>query len=134
MGLDCSHDAFHGAYSAFNRFRRFILKSTGGSYPPHDNKDLDDIFWYLGEGYDTETHKGLAEFFSHSDCDGEISPEMCQVVADELENILPNIEELANTEQATGHILGNGGYVEVTKQFIEGCRLAYKNEEPLRFK
>ncbi|WP_244185725.1 hypothetical protein [Bacillus sonorensis] len=42
-----------------------------------------------------KTHKGLTEFFGHSDCDGEISPEMCKIVADELEAILPYVEELA---------------------------------------
>lgn len=51
--------------------------------------------WYFGDGYSTKTHKGLTEFFGHSDCDGEISPEMCKIVADELEAILPYVEELA---------------------------------------
>ena len=35
MGLDVSHDAFHGAYSAFNRLRQFVCAATGGSFPPH---------------------------------------------------------------------------------------------------
>lgn len=105
----------------------------GGSYPPHTDKSLDDNCWYLGKGYDTETHRGLAEFFGHSDCDGEISPEMCKIVADELEALLPQIKELAKTEQVSGHLERNGGYVEVTKQFIEGCRLAYEENETLKF-
>lgn len=134
MGLDTTHDAFHGAYSAFNNFRRFLLKSIGGSYPPHENKELMDGYWYFGDGYSVETHKGLAEFFRHSDCEGEISPEMCKIVADELEAILPQVEELAKSEQSYGHILRDGGWVEVTKQFIEGCRLAHERNEPLEFR
>lgn len=136
MGLDTTHDAFHGAYSAFNNFRRFLLKSIGGSFPPHENKELLDGHWYWGEGqgYSSETHKGLLEFFAHSDCDGEISPEMCKIVADELEAILPKVEELSKTEQAYGHILRDGGWVEVTKRFIEGCRLAHERNEPLEFR
>jgi hypothetical protein len=46
MGLDCSHDAFHGAYSAFNSFRKFICKAIGGSFPPHEDKTLDGDSWY----------------------------------------------------------------------------------------
>ena len=50
MGLDTTHDAFHGAYSAFNSFRRFLLKSIGGSFPPHEDKDLLDSHWYWRMG------------------------------------------------------------------------------------
>jgi hypothetical protein len=136
MGLDTTHDAFHGAYSAFNNLRRFLLKSIGGSFPPHEDKSFKDGFWYWGDGseYSSETHKGLLEFFSHSDCDGEILPEMCKIVADELEGILPHVEQLAKTEEVFGHLLRDGGYVEVTKRFIEGCRLAHKRSEPLEFR
>lgn len=134
MGLDTTHDAFHGAYSAFNRFRWFLLKSIGGSWPPHEDANLKDGSWYWGEGYSSKTHKGLLEFFGHSDCDGEISPEMCKIVADELELILPKVEELEKTEQVHGHLLRDGGYVEVTKRFIEGCRLAHERNEPLEFR
>jgi hypothetical protein len=134
MGLDINHDAFSGAYSAFNRFRQFVLKSIGGSYPPHEDRTLDENFWYWEDSiYNPETYRGLYEFFTHSDCDGEINPEMCKLVADELEYILPKIEELSQTEEANGHILRNGGYIAVTKQFINGCRLAYKNNKPLIF-
>lgn len=136
MGLDTSHDAFHGAYSAFNNFRRFLLKSIGGSFPPHENKELKGGHWYWEEEseYSSETHKGLLEFFAHSDCDGEISPEMCKLVADELEEILPKVQELAEIEPSYGHIARDGGWVAVTNLFIEGCRLAHKCNEPLEFR
>lgn len=134
MGLDTTHDAFHGAYSAFNTFRRFLLKSIRGSFPHHDDKELLDGYWYWGDGYSSETHKGLLEFFGHSDCDGEISPEMCKIVADELESILPYVEKLAETEEVYGHILRDGGYVKVTQNFIDGCRLVYSRCEPLEFR
>lgn len=39
MGLDVTHGAFSGAYSAFNNLRRFLLRSIGGSWPPHDDKN-----------------------------------------------------------------------------------------------
>lgn len=140
MGLDTTHEAFHGAYSAFNNLRRFLLRSIGGSFPPHDNKELLDGYWYWHKEdesktkFSSETHKGLLEFFAHSDCDGDISPEMCKVVADELEEILSYVEKLADTEDCFGHLLRNGGYLQVTKDFIAGCRLAHSLNEPLEFR
>ena len=148
MGLDCSHDAFHGAYSAFNRLRQEVCRATGGSFPPHwkwnsdgtyvenrgipvRNKDLDEDSWYFGEGYSEESHPGLFGFLSHSDCDGEIPPEMCERVADELEKLLPKIEALASP--AWGDIAYQGGYVPVLRKFIDGCRAAAAAGDPLKF-
>ncbi len=135
MGLTCSHGAFDGAYSAFNQFRQFIAKATGGSFPPHENKDLSPNHWYFGDGYNNETHKGLYEFLTHSDCDGEISPEICVEVYKDLEALMPNIEKLAETEPiGSGHLARDGGYVQVTKEFIKGCKLASLSNEPLEFR
>ncbi|WP_223837437.1 hypothetical protein [Bacillus swezeyi] len=82
----------------------------------------------MNDEIDTRTHRnyegywkrrdnmGLTEFFGHSDCDGDISPEMCKIVADELEAILLYVEELAKKEMSYGHILRDGGYIVSTKQ------------------
>lgn len=134
MGLNCSHDAFRGAYSSFSRLREFIAKSIGGSYPPHKDDSLNPGMWYWGEGYSLESHPGLYEFLTHSDCDGEISPEMCVHVADELEAVLPMVEEMEAKEgPGAGHIFRDGGYTAVTKRFIQGCRQAAEANEPLIF-
>lgn len=131
MGLDTTHDAFHGAYSAFNRFRTIICEAAGGSYPPHKDEKLDPRMFYLPDGADTK-YPGLWEFLTHSDCDGEISPEKCKQVADDLEALLPKIAEVALKEEG-GHIAHQGGYVEVTKKFIAGCRQAHQLNETLEF-
>jgi hypothetical protein len=151
MGLDCSHDAFHGAYSAFNRLRQFVCAATGpdGSWPPHwqytetgelkkgpdgrvlHREDLSADMFYIGDEYDRETHPGLWEFLTHSDCDGEISPEMCIKVADDLEALLPRMEQMG--WQDGGHIARAGGYVATVRQFIAGCRAAAAANEPLDF-
>jgi len=150
MGLDTSHDAFHGAYSAFNRFRQIVCQAIGGSYPSHwlRNDDgslkrdsqgfpicdtsLDDNLIYFPEG-GLDEESGMYAFLCHSDCDGEIPPEACLKLADELEAVLPVIEKIASVEQAGGHIAARGGYVEVTKKFIAGCRDAASKNEPLDF-
>jgi len=137
MGLDCTHDAFHGSYSAFNRFRKAVAKAAGGSYPPHDivhpetGEPLDNRFWYIDtDKYSRETHPGLYIFLSHSDCDGEISPEDCEKVANDLEELLSIIDRMG---MGTGHIARDGGYGAVCRRFIAGCRLAAKRREPLEF-
>lgn len=132
MGLDTSHDAFHGAYSAFNRFRQAVARAMGGSYPPHARDDLDCGKWYWGADYTQTTHPGLYAFLAHSDCDGEIDPETCRFVADELEALLPAIE--AADDGGSGHIERDGGYAAVTRRFIAGCRAAAGASEPLEFR
>lgn len=116
MGLNCSHGAYDGSYTGFNNLRRAVSKAAGGSYPPHKDKTLDKWKWYVDEKYSKETHPGLYEFLNHSDCDGEISPESCVVVANDLDALLPLIE----------------GQERLLK-FIDGCRLAANQNEPLEF-
>jgi len=146
MGLDCSHDAFHGAYSAFNSFRQAVAFAIGGSFPPHYKRDekgsflrdeadklirdtsLDDESVYTGDDYTQEKYPGLFEFLSHSDCDGEISPEMCKAVADDLEPLLEKMPD-----ECFGHIARDGGYRQVLQRFIDGCRAAHAAGEPLDF-
>jgi len=130
MGLDCSHDAFRGSYSAFNRLRQAVAKAAGGSFPPHEGSSFfDDLSWYVSDEYTRENSPGLFEFLSHSDCDGEISPEMCINVADELSQLHSIVDDMG---EGTGHI-SRRGYGGTLQRFIDGCRLAAKNNECLTF-
>jgi len=143
MGLDCSHRAFHGSYGAFNRFRQIVCASVYGSYPPHmrdlknkpslwGTEDVDDENWYVPDNFDNQPFsEGLRLFFCHSDCDGNFDTKECTKVADALEMILPRIVEMS--VPSYGHIENAGGFEEVTKKFIKGCRLAVEKYEPLTF-
>lgn len=135
MGLKTSHGAFDGTYSSFNDLRRFLLRSIGGSFPPHKEDLLRDDHWYWGENtsYNSTSHKGLLEFFGHSDCEGAIEPEMCAIIANDLEEILPSVKKLELSEPSYGQIKHRGGWVQVTKDFIGGCRLAHERKEQLKF-
>lgn len=127
MGLDTTHNAFHGAYSAFRRFREAVCVSTGGSW------DSENRCFLVGDDFSSETHPGLFEFFGHSDCDGEISPEMCGKIVDEMTGLLPAIKNLTGDFEG-GHISRDGGLIAVTQRFIDGCREAAANNEPLKFR
>lgn len=149
MGLNCSHGAFDGAYSAFNRFRQVVCRSIEGTYPPHYKKDekgnflIDDGYYVVDDNirpdrffvpdiFSAEKTPGIWEFLTHSDCDGSITPTMCKKVADELEKyVLPNINKYEN--ESFGHIERAGGHEQVLINFIEGCRLAHKKRQCLRF-
>lgn len=102
----------------------------GGSYPPHDDETLIDGQWYWGEGFNEESHPGLKVFFCHSDCDGELTPDECEMIANEMEALLPAIEQQG---EGGGHIASRGGYKGVAESFIAGCRDAANAGEVLEF-
>lgn len=145
MGLDVSHDAWHGAYSAFNRFRQAVCWAAGGIFPNHDldsvtvRNRLDELGigladngrWYVPDAVTREAHPGLYVFLEHSDCDGQISPENCVKVANDLEKLLDTID--GYPIGVSGHIARHGSYRGALEQFIKGCRAAAEANEPLCF-
>lgn len=129
MGLDVSHDAWHGAYSAFHRWRTALAEATGGGMTDNPLSGTQH-YTYMTEAFDTpEQEAGFREIMGHSDSDGEISPEMCAHVADALEHLLPRINEA----HGGGHIARAGGVRAATQRFAEACRAAHAANEPLEF-
>lgn len=153
MGLDISHDAWHGAYSAFMTWRIKIAEVAG--FPPlelmegyyfednHNPFTLLDYRYPNGDELDMASLRRirqrlpikwdlfaghpLTELLTHSDCDGFISYGKCKKIADALEELLPLLPD----ENAGGHI---GDWKAKTKQFIEGCRAAYAEKKRLEFR
>lgn len=154
MGLDTTHDAWHGAYSAFSRWRNKLAEVAGYTFHP-DGDPFDaygmkvisisrlmvDIDWGAIEGVIGRDLMGkwpqmpvrpdgipdpLIVLLAHSDCEGEIQEEFCAPLADRLEELLP----LLGDEEGGGHI---GSYREKTEQFIRGLRKAAKREEKVGF-
>jgi hypothetical protein len=148
MGLDCSHDAFSGAYGAFNRFRQSIAFVMKGSFPPHFkrnedftvimhnesvmyNTEMDGKHWYWDDKYSEKMYPGIFVLMQHSDCDDNIAPEDCLLIANELEKFLPALQKLKG---ASGHLERVGGYAAAAERFIKGCRKAFKADENLLFR
>jgi hypothetical protein len=148
MGLDTSHDAWHGAYSSFMRWREKLCEVAG--LPP---LRMMEGFWVKGQVFydpailcfDRPSLRETIDRFTeglpirwealkpdplhillrHSDCDGEIAAEDCGPIADSLEKLLPKLDG-----DGGGHI---GLYRQKTEQFIKGLRMAAARKQPLDF-
>lgn len=137
MGLDTSHDCWHGAYSAFSRWRDQLARTAGyeiakvdtGTFGPRDTILID---WghiaeknYMGE-WDETPADPLIVLIAHSDCDGVIHPEQAAPLADRLAELLPLLPE----GDAPGHVRN---WRTTTQRFIDGLRAAVEAGEDVEF-
>lgn len=117
MGLDTSHDAFHGPYSAFMQLRIWIADKCG--------IDLIKMEGFGGEApisWDT-VNDDISILLYHSDCDGDISPQDCGKLAARLKTLLASCEP------------EGGPYSQYHRavQFMKGCMAAHAAGEVLDF-
>lgn len=129
MGLDTSHDAWHGAYSSFNRFRTRLAELAG--FPPLEEMEgFGDGHYNPGNPIGqrkwgrTPGDFRLIPLLSHSDCDGEIDVNDCVRIADALEEIA---SKLPDDTSADGWVRSKA------LQFAAGCRAAVAAAEPIDF-
>lgn len=145
MGLDTSHGAWHGAYSAFMRWRRKIAQL--GGWPPLQLMEgfiSDSDLYAFSQDYKAEAARLMEEFslplkwdlnpdrrliplLTHSDCDGQLSVEELKQIVPALRELLPRLKD---EPEAFGHI---GNWHDKTMTFIEGCEEAIAANEPLDF-
>lgn len=154
MGLDVSHEAWHGAYSAFTRWREALATAAGyeigflatgelfvdegyGPRPPIGKwvplRETILIDWghierknYDGD-WDVMPSDPLILLIAHSDCDGYIEPWHAGVLANRLEELIPLIPE---HQDMGGHV---GNVRDKTRTFVDGARAAAKASERLEF-
>lgn len=150
MGLDTTHGAWHGAYSAFHRWRVELAKLAG--LPPlelmdgyydndhfslleyaHPNPDdlamsrLRRLKEELPLKWEALKPDGLHILLLHSDCEGTLKASECKKIADSLTKLIPKIPE---DMDLGGHI---GNMRQKTQTFIDGCMEAYNAKEKMRF-
>lgn len=126
MGLDTSHNCWHGPYSSFNEFRLALAKCIGidieeyrGYGNPSATKDLKSI------------DHGIRPLLDHSDCDGELSPEEAKMIADGLQDILNRIEK--DSPDEIDRKYGVWKFINRIEKFRDGCILAWENNEIIDF-
>lgn len=145
MGLDTTHDCWHGTYAAFTRWRHAVAEAAGYRIvPPTPEEratgrvmfDYVDIDWsiYSDENYQGEWDDGpfiddpLLRLIVHSDCGGVIHSKHAKPLADRLEGLLDKLDNSGG-----GQIGRAGGYRMVTQRFIDGLRRAVDAGEDVEF-
>jgi hypothetical protein len=130
MGLDTSHNCWHGSYSAFSRWRDKLAEAAGYAFTV-EGRDTIMLDWghieeknYFGE-WDKDPSDPLILLIAHSDCEGVIKAKHTAILADRLAELLPLLEG-----DGGGHI---GLYRDKTKQFIDGLRAAHAANEDVDF-
>jgi hypothetical protein len=143
MGLDCSHNAWHGSYSSFNAWRKRLAEVAG--LPPlelmegfyvsfigsdrvapatlhHGENQLDHLYRLdakLPIKWSCLTPNPLYQLLHHSDCDGDIKPSKCVAIADELDKLVPLLDNWHKNSAI---------------QFSTGLRLAAQQRKSLLFR
>jgi len=135
MGLDTSHNCWHGPYSTFYHWRKEIARAAGlpplelmegffESESPHGNP------WFLHrEGkksleerlpikWESLKPSPLHALLNHSDCDGELRWQDCGEIAKVLSEALPRVSKEWQDE---------------TIQFIAGLLSAHQVRENVDF-
>lgn len=93
MGIDFSHTQAQWSYTGFGAFRRTLALFEGF--------ELDDMDGFGGDRDWSTVQTDLAPLLNHSDCDGEMSPSECRLVAPRLRQV---IDELWPAERAVWEI------------------------------
>lgn len=145
MGLDTTHDCWHGSYGGFGIFRETVGRAAGLPYvvdPSYGNRHRANIEWdqypleaYQGrwrkvrptwvqpeDVYGVPVQDDVLYLIVHSDCDGELRRGYLPRLVRRLIELEPRFDELAGDYEAGA-----------LRQFIEGLELAIRQGEHVRF-
>jgi hypothetical protein len=139
VGLDTTHDCWHGPYSAFTRWRQALAQAAGyavwkvelGHGPPTPTVMLD---WghlgtephLLGEWAETPSDPLLVLIVHHDD-QGEIRPAQASALADRIEALTPLLPPEEHGSWQPEWMRSRSA------QFVAGLRKAAAAGESVRF-
>jgi hypothetical protein len=151
MGLDTTHDCWHGPYSSFDRLRIALQRAAGWSLEEDSRGYLRStvINWatitdanIMGE-WDAIPEDPLVVLIAHSDCDGQIPVAALLPLAERLEGLAATMTP--GQGQKPEHWLNELGYPErparatydgereATLRFAAGLRRAAALGETVEF-
>lgn len=130
MGLDTSHNCWHGPYSSFTRWRHKLAEVAGYSIVKVEGDHIPQVMIDWGHITDANLHgqwektpeDPLIVLIAHHDHDGEIHPAQAIPLADRLEALLPLLSDE-----------GFDDHARKTRQFIDGLRDAAAEGEAVDF-
>lgn len=119
MGLDTTHDCWHGPYSLFNRFRFSLAFQIGinlndyKGYNENGTKDLESI------------EHDLMPLFNHSDCDGLLTVKESERIIKGLNNVLENFNHKIESDY---------NFKDSIIRFRNGCIDAVSKKQEIEFR
>lgn len=136
MGLDTTHDCWHGSYGAFGRWRTAVAVAEGfstertewGSETYVFPRDQFSAGNYAGE-WDPLPDDPLMILLVHSDCDGIIHWEHAGLLADRLERVVPKLPAIPEIVYGSYPPDWRGA----AEQFVAGLRAAHAAHEDVDF-
>jgi hypothetical protein len=151
MGLDTTHDAFHGGYGSYLILREALMHAAGyrqtKDYPPTFEWDGDPDFdlpenkeiWdsaRFGE-IDNWPFDPVLFLWAHEDCEGVIRPVIAGQIADRIEDLLPKIHDatliFAPAWADPQREPAGRTTTTMAKQFMDGLREASRAGEEVEF-
>lgn len=131
MGLDTTHDCWHGSYSGFKDFRDELGQASGFDVTNYDWDSISeeqlrghwgDLKPEIKDGlYDPPRHDPILYLLIHQDCEGELEW-----------RYLPELKVSLEKVRDSGHEFGD--YVKKhLDQFIKGLDLAISHGESVGF-
>jgi hypothetical protein len=118
MGLDTTHGAWNGPYSYFNKFRENISRRVG-----HELRQFEGFGGSVP--FDVLKEDDIRILLDHSDCDGEISAEDCGKLSTRLFELAKEFPYEPEQSDMPMKLL--------ILKFANGCKLAHKRNEPIKF-
>lgn len=130
MGLDTSHNCWHGGYGSFNAWRNKLAELAG--YPlvkDEGHMVPSNIAWnsitseHLNGEWESIPSDPLLILICHYDCEGKIDKAHTKILAERLVELLPLMKDFEENQFFEGKTL----------QFINGLLEAHANKEDVEF-
>lgn len=94
MGLDTTHNCWHGPYSAFGRFRAAVGEAAKDVFGYVPDYGAHPARAFQGWWDDDHTYTDVLDvFFVHSDCDGYIFPQQAEPLAKRLRQLVEHVPD-----------------------------------------
>lgn len=127
MGLDTTHNCWHGPYTSFHDWRCAVAKAAGipdleqyhRDHRTDSEEHLYGLYWNMPKG------GPLAILLRHADNEGYILAHHCEPLADALTELLPNLDGPDSGDDWSMY--------QLTERFIEGLRDAAENGQNVEF-